>query len=111
MNGNYPYYVRTYLGQPPIPMPGAILLALPFVALGYSAYQNLFWLAVLFIVTWSYIGDRLSALGMVLMILALSAIVWHSVVTGIDRLSNGIYVLVAMLWLMKAVGQQSAPFP
>ena len=111
MNGNYPYYARTYLGQPPIPMPGAILLALPFVALGYSAYQNLFWLAVLFIVAWSYLRDRRSALGMVLMILALSAIVWHSVVTGIDRLSNGIYVLVAMLWLMKAVGQQSAPVP
>ena len=117
MKGNYPYYVRTYLYDSPddpirlLPMPGAILLALPFVALGYSAYQNLFWLTVLFIVAWWYLGDRRSALGMALIILALSPIVWQLVVTGGDRLSNSIYVFVAALWLMKAVGRQSAPVP
>lgn len=111
MKGNYPYYVRTYLDNPPVSMPGAVFLALPFVALGHAAYQNLFWLAVLFIVAWAYLRDSRSALGMVLIMLALSPMVWHQVVTGGDRLSNGIYVFVAMLWLMKTVGQQDAPIP
>jgi len=46
LSGHYPYYAQTYLGNPPTPMPGALLLALPFFALGTSAWQNLFWLPV-----------------------------------------------------------------
>ena len=111
MRGNYPYYVRTYLDNPPVPMPGAIILALPFVVIGHAAYQNLFWMAVLFLVAWAYLKDSRSALGMVLMMLVLSPMVWQQVVTGVDRLANGIYVFVAMLWLMKTVGQQGTPVP
>src|SRR5260370_38096939 len=46
LNGRHPYSVRTYLDNPISPLPGAILLAIPFVLVGSSAYQNLFWLGV-----------------------------------------------------------------
>ena len=54
MHGRYPYSPRTYLDNPISPMPGAVLLAVPFVLLGSSVYQNLFWLFVFFIVMRAY---------------------------------------------------------
>src|SRR5439155_5860118 len=46
----YPYSTPTYLGNLVSQLPGALLLDAPFVALGRSAYQNLFWLPMLFLV-------------------------------------------------------------
>ena len=43
LDGRFPYAVDTYLGNPPTPMPGALLIALPFYLTGNAAYQNLFW--------------------------------------------------------------------
>jgi len=46
--GRYPYYPRTFLNGPLSPLPGALLLALPFYLVGDSALQNVFWIAVFF---------------------------------------------------------------
>ena len=48
--GGFPYAVRTYLGNAVHHLPGAFVLASPFVLLGTSALQNLFWLPVFFVV-------------------------------------------------------------
>ena len=48
IHGRYPYYPKTYLDNPIAPLPGAVFLAVPFVLLGNSAYQNIFWLNCLF---------------------------------------------------------------
>ena len=40
LSGQYPYHARTYLDNPISPMPGSLLLAAPFVALGRSAYRT-----------------------------------------------------------------------
>src|ERR1700761_2600355 len=45
----YPYDTRTFLGNPPTPPPGAILLAAPFYTIGHIAWQNLLWLALFFV--------------------------------------------------------------
>jgi membrane protease YdiL (CAAX protease family) len=37
-NHQYPYDARTYLHNPPTPLPGAMLLAAPFYALGHIAW-------------------------------------------------------------------------
>jgi hypothetical protein len=37
----YPYDAHTFLGNPPTPLPGAMLLAAPFFALGHIAWQKL----------------------------------------------------------------------
>ena len=47
----YPYDARTFLGNPPTPLPGAMLLAAPFFAMGDIAGQNLFWLAFFLVFT------------------------------------------------------------
>ena len=43
---HYPYYVRTFRGNPITPMPGAFLLAFPFYWLGRVSIQNFFWAAM-----------------------------------------------------------------
>src|SRR4051812_33951082 len=48
----YPYSTPTYLGNLISQLPGAVLLAAPFVAFTSSGYQNLFWLLALFLALW-----------------------------------------------------------
>jgi len=42
-DGKYPYYETSFLGNPISPMPGALLIALPFYVLGWTALQNIVW--------------------------------------------------------------------
>ena len=47
-HGLYPYDGVTYLGNPITPLPGALLMAAPFVRLtGHAAWQNVAWLLLL----------------------------------------------------------------
>jgi hypothetical protein len=46
--GHYPYYLKTYLGWPISPLPGAIFLAVPWAVSGLLQLQNVFWIGVLF---------------------------------------------------------------
>src|SRR5229473_6969485 len=97
LNGRYPYSARTYLDNPISPLPGAILLAIPFVLLGSSAYQNFFWLGlfcfVLFRLTQSWRGT----LVLFWTILIFSPVVMNDIVTGGDYPTNTIYVIGFML--------------
>lgn len=101
LNGRYPYHPMTYLGNPISPMPGSLFLAVPFVVLGNSAYQNLFWLVAFFVGSKLYWRASRRALLSVWLVLAVCPAVWHAVVVGSDYISNGIYVLLAMLWLIE----------
>src|SRR5829696_1085139 len=103
LRGHYPYYQETYFGNAISPMPGALLLAIPFVLIGNSAYQNLFWLFVFFLFTISYLNDRRSALLLLWTIIALSPVVLQEFVTGGDYLANSLYVMLAIVWLVRAV--------
>ncbi len=103
IRGRYPYYYLGYLGQPTDSLPGALFLALPFVLLGKSAYQNLLWLAVFFIVARSYLRDERLALLLLWAVLLLSPGVLREVVTGGDLISNTIYVLVFMLFMVNSI--------
>lgn len=106
LEGRYPYYARTYLGHPITPLPGSLVLAVPFVLLGNSAYQNLFWLAAFFCTMNSYLKDRRSSLLLLWTILALSPVVLHELVTGGDLLANSIFVLLSILWVVTVSGQR-----
>ena len=97
LNGRYPYSVRTYLDNPISPLPGAILLAIPFVLFGSSAYQNLFWLGVFCFVLFRMMQSWRATLILFLTILIFSPVVVNDIVTGGDYPTNTIYVLVFML--------------
>ncbi|MBN1122645.1 MAG: hypothetical protein JXJ17_16325 [Anaerolineae bacterium] len=92
--GRYPYYERTHLGNAIMQLPGAILLSAPFVALGNSAYQNIFWLLVFVYMTGVLFKDRASALVLLVSVLLLSPTLQYEYISGGDLLANGIYVVV-----------------
>src|SRR5712692_9213227 len=97
LHGRYPYYGQTYLHNAIANLPGAILLATPFVLLGTSAYQNLFWLATFFFAVTRETRSWRNGLSLLWVVLIFSPVVMNYVVTGGDDLANSIYVLVFML--------------
>lgn len=100
LHGRYPYRPVIYSGNPITPMPGALILAAPFVLLGNSAFQNFFWLLAFLFTMRSYFRYGLQALVLLWLLLLLSPVVIHEIVTGGDLLANSIYVLLFSYWLV-----------
>ena len=100
--GESPYAQKTYLGNVLSPLPGAFVLALPFVLVGTSALQNLFWLPLFFLVVRHETKDDRAPLVLALLVLTASPTVFHQIVTGGDYLSNTIYVLIGLWWCVRA---------
>ena len=103
--GHYPYSVETYRDTPIGTLPGALLLASPFVLLGTSAYQNLFWLFAFFLAMRSYLKDGRLVLLLLWGVIALSPLVLLDLVTGDDKLANSIYILLFVMWMVSTVSQ------
>lgn len=101
LDGEYPYDQKTYLGNPVSQLPGALVLAAPFVALGTSAWQNFLWLPVLFVALARHLGSSRLALFVSWTALAVSPGVLRELLTGGDLIANGIYVAVPMLVLLR----------
>jgi hypothetical protein len=102
VHGHYPYYARTYLGNLIHHLPGAFLLAAPFVALGSSAIQNLVWLVLFFLVLRCELGNTSGALRWFWLMLIFSPVVVHQLITGTGHIANAIYVMVGLWWLVNA---------
>lgn len=102
LNGRYPYYPRTHLDNPILPLPGAIFLGLPFFLLGNSAFQALFWMVIFFFVARTIFKSNASALLLTATITVISPNVLQNLVTGTDRATNAIYVLF-FIWLMVTI--------
>ncbi len=99
LRGNYPYTTMTYLGNLISPMPGTVLLAVPFVIIGAIHLQNIFWLAIFFLVFRHFEKSSVLALGLLWAMLALSPTMLQNILTGADYASNSLYILV-MMWIM-----------
>ncbi|KAB2641458.1 MAG: hypothetical protein DVB26_04960, partial [Verrucomicrobia bacterium] len=104
--GKTPYYKPSKNAGPLSVLPGGIILAAPFVALGNSAYQNLFWLAALLLGACWMFKDRALALVLLTVPLAVSPAALYEFISGGDMLANGIYV--AMFFLL-TLGLWTAP--
>jgi hypothetical protein len=98
--GRFPYSERTYLGNALHHFAGAFVLAVPFVLLGTSALQNLFWVPLFFLAVRVEANGR-TALQAAWLVLALSPAVMHEVVTGTGYVSNAIYVALGLWWLVR----------
>jgi len=107
LTGRFPYAVRTYLGNAVHHLPGMFVLAFPFVLLGTSALQNLFWLPLFFVVVRKECDSR-TALSLAWLILALSPVVMYEVVTGTGYVSNTICVLLGLWWLVRTEHRAAA---
>lgn len=110
LHGRYPYYPVTYLGNSIAPLPGAVLLSIPFVLLGNSAYQNIFWLAAFSAVVYLHVKDVRLALLLIWACLILSPVVLSNVANGVDEISNPLYVLIFIFFLVRfASDYRSSP--
>ena len=109
VTGHFPYYHPTYLGNPISPLPGAILLSLPFVLLGVFWFQNIFWLGVFFLIVRSHRHSSFDGLFVLGLVLAVSPTVFQNLFTGSDYISNAIYVAAAMWFLIEGVADRESP--
>ncbi|MCX5704020.1 MAG: hypothetical protein NT066_05995 [Candidatus Omnitrophica bacterium] len=103
LHGRYPYYVKTYLGNTITHFPGSLLLAVPFVLLGNSAYQNFFWLFMFVITAGFYLKSWRLSLFLLWSIIFLSPVFMQELVTGGDLISNGVYILTFMFFLVDSL--------
>ena len=106
--GHSPYAITTYLGNDLSPLPGALLLAMPFVLLGTSALQNFLWIPTFFLAAARTTGDRAWTLHLAWTVLLASPVVLHELLTGGDHSANTVYVLLGMQWLLASGGRSLA---
>ena len=102
LHRHFPYYAHTYLGNVIHHLPGAFLLAAPFVLFGTSAFQNLFWLALFFLVLRHELSSSFAALRWSWLMLLFSPIVVLQVISGTGHVANAIYVMLGLWWLINA---------
>ncbi len=105
LRGRYPYYPTTYLGNPISPLPGSLVLAVPFVLFGNEAYQNLFWMAAFLVAAAVYLDSFRQSLLLFITAMALSPAILHRYVIGSDHLANSLFVLVFALWTITSCSQ------
>lgn len=92
LHGRYPYGQATYLGNPAIPMPGEMVLAIPAVLLGGSAYQILLWLPIAFRWISRFARSNGNALWLFSVVMVLSPTVMHGIIVGSDHFPNSTIV-------------------
>ncbi len=109
LQGQYPYYGTTYLKNPLGALPGAALLAIPFVMMGNSAYQNLFWILAFLAVLWFYLRDIRQVLSLLWIMLFICPVFPHQILTGNTELANSLYVLVFMVAVIESVTRGEVP--
>ena len=92
----YPYDGETFLGNRPTPLPGAMLLAAPFFALGHIAWQNFLWYALFFVFTIRFFRYRGTALFFLAVFLLLAPPNLSDFTSGGDYLTNFFYIAIAL---------------
>jgi hypothetical protein len=95
-NHQYPYDTRTFLGNPPTPLPGAMLLAAPFFAVGHIAWQNFLWLALFFVFAVRFFRYRATALFYLALFLLFAPGHLSDFTSGGDYLTNFFYIAFAV---------------
>jgi hypothetical protein len=106
--GEHPYRLRTYLGNPITPMPGALLLAAPFVALGGAALQVLFWVPALAVALGRALRDRGAGILLAAAAVALCPEALRDLLGGGDLFVSAAYVTVALVLAMDAAGGRTS---
>jgi hypothetical protein len=99
----YPYDTRTFLGNPPTPLPGAMLLAAPFFALGHIAWQNFLWLALFLFFSVYFFRYRATALFFLTVFLLLAPASLSDLTSGGDYFINFFYIAIAVALFTRSV--------
>ncbi len=108
-HGESPYYPSNTSAGPLSVLPGSMLFAAPFVALGNSGYQNVFWLAVFLFAAAGFFKDKATALYVLTVPLAVSIAAQYEFVSGGDLIANGLFVALLFLFALKSWEEMSSP--
>jgi len=92
----YPYDTRTFLHNPPTPLPGAMLLAAPFFMLGHIAWQNFLWFALFFLFSVHFFRYCATALFFLAVFLLFAPGNLSDFTSGGDYLTNFFYIAIAV---------------
>ncbi len=106
VGGLSPYYPQNPNAGPLSVLPGATVLAAPFVALGDSSYQNIFWMGAFLFASCHVFKDKALALILTFAPLALSPATQFEFISGGDLIANGVYMT---LFLLLAITTWSVP--
>jgi hypothetical protein len=107
--GESPYYPSNRIAGPLSVLPGSILLAAPFVALGNPGYQNVFWLAAFLFAAAMFFKNKATALWVLVVPLALSVAAQYEFVSGGDLIANGSFVALLFLFALTSWGNTTSP--
>ena len=99
---HFPYYEKTYLGNPITPLPGALLLATPFYLLGRVSLQNPIWLAIFIVFCVRFFRARSTAVAFLLIFVVGSAIALDEFVVGTDYVTNVWYICALTYFSLQA---------
>ncbi len=99
----YPYGTRTFLDNQPTPLPGAMLLAAPFFALGHIAWQNFLWFALFFFLTIRFFRHRATALFFLALFLLFAPGNLSDFTSGGDYLTNFFYLAIAVALFVRSL--------
>jgi hypothetical protein len=99
----YPYDAHTFLGNPPTPLPGAMLLTAPFFALGHIAWQNFLWFALFFVFTICFFRHLATALFFLAVFLLLTPEDLSDFTSGGDYLTNFFYLAIAVALFIRSL--------
>jgi hypothetical protein len=105
---HFPYYPRTYLGDPITPMPGALLLATPFLMIGRVSFQNPVWLGLLILSCLRFFRFRSSALAFLVVTTLANAIALENFVVGADFFVNVWYICITTHLFLRACEKSTA---
>ena len=101
----YPYDTFTFLHNPPTPLPGAMLLAAPFFAIGHSAWQNFLWYALFFLFTIRFFRYRATALFFLAVFLLFAPANLSDFTSGGDYLTNFFYLTIAIALFTRSLAR------
>ena len=110
-DGLSPYYPQNPDAGPLSLLPGAAVLAAPFVALGDSSYQNIFWVGAFLFAACYFFKDNALALILTFAPLALSPAAQFEFISGGDLIANGIYMTLFLLLVTEVWFTRTAPWP
>jgi hypothetical protein len=102
-NHQDPFATRTFLGNPPTPLPGGMLLAAPFFALGHIAWQNFLWLPLFSFFTIRFFRYRATALFYLAIFLLFAPAHLSDFTSGGDYLTNFFYVSIAIALFLRSL--------
>jgi hypothetical protein len=94
LSGKFPYHQLTILKNPITPMPGALIIAVPFYLTGHTGLQNLFWLAAFIFACYRFLGGNWGTVWFVYFFVLLNPCIMQDFVTGGDFFTNFVYVMV-----------------